>query len=53
MASAAGKKQKKVLGKISRLGRLAARLAQIDAKLRAGTPLTKNDVALLRSKVVS
>ena len=43
---------KKGLEKISRLGRLAARLAKIDAKLRAGTPLTKMDVALLRARVV-
>ena len=52
MASSGAEKRKKVRRKISRLERLAARLAQIDAKLRAGTPLTKKDVALLRSRVV-
>jgi hypothetical protein len=52
MASPTEKKQKKVLGKNSRLERLAARLAQIDAKLRSGTRLTKKDLALLRSRVL-
>jgi hypothetical protein len=51
MASSQAKKRKKVLGKITRLERLAARLAKIDGKLRAGTSLTKRDLALLRSKV--
>ena len=46
------KAKKKIVGKLSPLGRLAARLAKIDAKLRAGTPLTKTDVALLRSRIV-
>lgn len=46
------KAKKKVRAKISRLGRLATRLAKIDAKLRAGTPLTKTDVALLRLRIV-
>jgi hypothetical protein len=46
------KAKKKVRRKISRLGRLAARLAKIDAKLRVGTPLTKTDVALLRLRIV-
>lgn len=51
MANSGAKKRKKVLSKISRLEYLAARLARIDAKLRAGTSLTKRDLALLRSKV--
>ena len=46
------KAKKMVRRKISRLGRLATRLAKIDAKLRAGTPLTKTDVALLRLRLV-
>lgn len=46
------KAKKKVRGKLSRLGRLAGRLAKIDAKLRSGTPLTKTEVALLRMRIV-